>query len=275
MVAEGEVLLRVQHLQHGGSGIAPEIVAHFVDLVEQEHGVHGARPLHALDDAARDGPHIGAPVAADLGLVPHAAQAHLHELAAHGLGDALHDAGFAHAGRAHEAQDGALQHAVLGVPFLHAAHGQVFDHPLLHLFHGVVILVQDAAGALEVQVVRGQLAPGQVQNPFHIGAADADFRRAGGHAGKPVQFLVGLFPGLVVHGRVGNLFAQVLHIGFVLVAQFFLDGLDLLPQIIVLLVFVDLLFQPALHLLFDARQLGFPDEDFAQLFQPLFHVDFL
>ena len=40
------------------------------------------------------------------------------------------------------------------------------------------------------------------------------------------------------------------------------------------MIFIDLLFQPGLHLLFNARQFGFPHQDAAQGFQPLFHVDF-
>ena len=61
--------------------------------------------LDALDDAARQRADVGAPVAADLRLVAHAAQGDADELAAQRPGDALADGGLADAGRADEAED--------------------------------------------------------------------------------------------------------------------------------------------------------------------------
>ena len=192
MIPEGGVLLAVQHLQHGAGGIAPEIAAHFVDFIKQEHRVHGARLLDARDDAARYGADVGAPMAPDLRLVPDAAQGHLHKFAAHRPGDALDDGGFAHAGRAHKAQDGPAQGGVPAALLLHAAHSQVLDHPLLHLLHAIVVLIQDAAGALQIQIIGGVLAPGQIADPLQIGLTDGDLRGAGGHAGKALQLPVRL-----------------------------------------------------------------------------------
>ena len=39
VVAEGVVLLRVEHLEHGAGGVAPPVGAHLVDLVDHEHRV--------------------------------------------------------------------------------------------------------------------------------------------------------------------------------------------------------------------------------------------
>ena len=61
-----------------------------------------------LDDVARQRADVGAPVAADLGLVVHAAEADARELAAGRARDALAERGLADAGRADEAQDRAL-----------------------------------------------------------------------------------------------------------------------------------------------------------------------
>ena len=82
MVDERVVLRRVEHLEQRGRRVALEAVAELVDLVQQEDGVLGARLLDALDDAARERADVGAPVPADVRLVPGAAQGHPHVLAA-------------------------------------------------------------------------------------------------------------------------------------------------------------------------------------------------
>ena len=85
VVVEGGVLLRVQHLQQRRGRIAAPVGAQLVDLVQQEQRIGGLRLLHALDDLAGHRADIGAPVAADLRLVAHAAQRHAHEVAARRL----------------------------------------------------------------------------------------------------------------------------------------------------------------------------------------------
>ena len=102
-------------------------------------GLLRARGLDALDDPAGQGPDVGAAMAANLGLVMDAAEAHPDELAAHGPGDALAQAGLAHAGRAHEQQDRAADGVREG------AHREVLEDALLDLLQTVVILVQDHA----------------------------------------------------------------------------------------------------------------------------------
>ena len=77
---------------------------------------------------------------ADLGLVVDAAQAHAHELAAHGPRDALAQRGLAHAGRADEGQDGAADRV------RERAHGEVLEDALLDLLQAVVVLVEDDRG---------------------------------------------------------------------------------------------------------------------------------
>src|SRR3546814_3074619 len=62
---------------------------HLVDLVEHEQRILGADLVEVLHDAAGHRTDVGAPMAADLGLVAHAAQRHAHELAVGRLGDRL------------------------------------------------------------------------------------------------------------------------------------------------------------------------------------------
>src|SRR5215467_5567658 len=105
MVVEGRVLLRIEHFQEGRRGIAAEVRTELVDLVEQEERVRRLHLLHALDDLARQRAYIGPAMAADLGLVTHAAQRHAHEVAAGRLGDRLAQRGLADARWPDQAED--------------------------------------------------------------------------------------------------------------------------------------------------------------------------
>jgi hypothetical protein len=73
MIVEGVVLLGVEHLEQRSCRITAKVGAHLVDLVEQEQRVVAAHLLQALHDLAGQGADIGAAVAANLGLVAHAA----------------------------------------------------------------------------------------------------------------------------------------------------------------------------------------------------------
>ena len=81
------------------------IAAQLVDLVEHQHRIVDAGPAHRLNDPARHRADVGAAMAAQLGLVVHAAQAEPLELAAQRPGDRLAERRLADAGRADEAQD--------------------------------------------------------------------------------------------------------------------------------------------------------------------------
>jgi hypothetical protein len=133
VVNKHKILLGIQHFEQGGRRIAAEIHGHLLHFVQHEDGIARAGLLHHLDDLAGQRADIGAAVAANLGLIPHAAERHAHELAAGGLGDGHAQRGLAHAGRPHEAEDGAL-----GV--LHqAAHRQEFQDALFDFLEPVVV----------------------------------------------------------------------------------------------------------------------------------------
>ncbi len=137
MVVELVVLLGVEHLEQRRGGIAAEILAELVDLVEQEQRVRGAGLLQVGDDLARQRADIGAAMAANLGLVAHAAERLADELAPRRLGDRLAEAGLADAGRPDEAQDRPLQ--LVGARL----HREIFDDPVLDLLERIMVLVED------------------------------------------------------------------------------------------------------------------------------------
>ena len=127
VIAERDVLLRVEHLEQRRRRIAAEVGADLVDLVEHEDRVAGARLVDALEDAAGQRADVGAAVAADLGLVAHAAEREAHELASQGARDRAPERGLAHSGRSDEAEDRAAR---VG---LELAHREVLEDALLDL----------------------------------------------------------------------------------------------------------------------------------------------
>ena len=105
VVAEGVILGRVEHLEQRGRGVAAPVGANLVHLVQEDHGVHRLGVAERSHQPARQRADIRAAVAADLGLVAHAAERHAHELAIERSGDRLADRGLARSGRPDQRQD--------------------------------------------------------------------------------------------------------------------------------------------------------------------------
>src|SRR5690606_38808552 len=147
------------------------------------------------------GADVGAPVAADVGLVARAAEADAHILAAERLGDRLRDARLAHARRSGEQQDGSLVHlesvelALTGPFGLELAYSEVLEDAVLDLLQPVVILVEDLLGFLEVEAVLGAHVPGELGDGREVGADDGGFGRVGMHARQAVELALSLLHG--------------------------------------------------------------------------------
>ena len=109
MIDERVVLFRVEHFEQGRGGIAAEVHAELVDLVEHEQRVVRLCVADRLDDAAGQGSDVGAAMTADLRLVTHAAERDALELAPDGTGDRATERRLARARRPDEAQDRALR----------------------------------------------------------------------------------------------------------------------------------------------------------------------
>ena len=236
MVAEGEVLLGIEHLEQGRRGIAPEVGPDLVDLVHHEDGVVGPGAPDALDDPTRHGPDVGAAVSSDLGLVADSAQRHPDELPSQGAGDAPAEGRLAHAGRTDEAEDGPLD--LLG----EGADGQVLEDALLDLHQPVVVFIQDLLGFPQVEIIHRALVPGDREHPVEVVADDGRLGRLGMHLGQPADLRLELLPDLL-----GDLERdELVLVGFDLLLelgplpQFLLDGLHLLPQEVLALELVHL-----------------------------------
>ena len=258
------VLFRVEHLEQRRRRVAPEVHRHLVDFVEQEDRVHRAGLLHHLDDLAGEGADVGAAVAADFGLVAHAAERQADELAVHRAGDRLGERGLADSGRSGEGEDGRLR--LLD----QRAHGEELEDALLDLLEPVVVLVEDLLGALEVAALARLLVPGHRDQPVEVVARDRRFGRHRRHRFQALELLDRLFLDVLRHLRLFDLLLQLVDLValLVLAAQFLLDRLHLLVEVVLLLRLLHLLLHARLDAAIDLELVDLDFEDAGDAVQP-------
>src|SRR4051812_36377328 len=245
VVVEDVVLLGVEDLEQGAGRVAAEVHRHLVDLVEQEHRVLRADLLERLDDLAGQRADVGAAVAADLGLVAHAAERLADEPAAGGVGDRAGERGLADAGRADQAQDRAALARHEGLD------GEVLEDALLDLLEAVMLGLEDGLGLVDVVAVLGLVLPRQGDHPVEVVAHD---RRLGGrrrHLLQLLELLEAAVLGLLAHLLRLDLRLELVELVLELVAvtQLLLDGLHLLVQVVLLLLLLHLLLDASAQLL--------------------------
>ena len=230
-------------------------------------GLRRAHPAHALDDPARQRADVRAAVAADLGLVAHAAQRDADELAPQRARDRLAERRLADAGRADEAEDRAL------LPRRELAHGQVLEDALLHLLEVVVIGVEDLARLIEVQPILGPLRPRQLHQPLEVGALDRVLGRRLRHLLEALELLARRLLDVGRHLRRLDLLVERVEVaGVFALAELVLDRLQLLAQDRLALVLRELLAHLQVDLLLDLDQLDLALQQHEQPPQPLRHV---
>ena len=81
--------MRIEDLEHRARRVAAPVRAHFVDLVDHEHGVARLGVAERADDGSGHGSDVRAPVAAELRLVADAPYGDADELASERLRDRL------------------------------------------------------------------------------------------------------------------------------------------------------------------------------------------
>ena len=251
MVAERGVLLGVEHFEHGGRRVAAEVVAHLVDLVEQDERIGRTGAAERIHDAAGHCADVGFSVAADVGLVAHAAKAHAGVVASHGLRDGFRNRGLADARRACEAE-----HLTLQVG-REAAHGEKLHDALLDLLHAVVVTVKDALRLFEVEAFLALAAPRQVEHGIEVGAHNALLRVRAAELCEAVCLADELLLALLRQLEVKDACAVGFRLGRrVLLAELGLDDLDLLAQVVFPLVLVHLGLDFVLNFVFEFEHLG-------------------
>ena len=165
-------------------------------------------------------------MAADLGLVAHAAQGDAGELASQRIGHAPAQGSFAHAGRADQAEDRAFD------LFPALDDGQELQQAILDLRQPEMLLVEDALGFGQIEFVLGLLHPRQAEDPVQVMPANAVFRRGGGICWRRSSSWVATCFASARQGGLLDLVAQRADFAGVGVglAQFALDGAHLLAQ---------------------------------------------
>lgn len=73
VVAEGVVLLGIEHLEESRLRVAAEVATDLINLVEHDDRIDGAGLAKRLGDTAWERADVGAAMASNLGLVVHAA----------------------------------------------------------------------------------------------------------------------------------------------------------------------------------------------------------
>ena len=151
----------------------------------------------------------------------------------------------------------------------------MLDDPLLDLLEVVVVLVEDLAGRLEVEIVVGRLVPGEREDPLEVGADDPVLGGRGRELRKPVELAPRLLVGVLGKLRLLDLCAQLGELRLLLVrlAELLLDRLQLLAQEVLPLGLVHLLLHLGLDLRSQLEDLQLAREDHGQLPQTLLDVD--
>ena len=108
MIAEGNVLFRVEHFQKRARRIALITRTHFIHFVDNEHGRLCFNDFQTLNDFSGHGSDIRAPVPFYFGFVAHTADRKAEKRLVHRARNGTADAGFSDTGRAYQKQDGAL-----------------------------------------------------------------------------------------------------------------------------------------------------------------------
>ena len=162
MVSEIDILFWIKDFQQCGRRVALIGLAKLVDFVQHDDGIAAAADLHGFDDLSGQGADVGAAMAFDLRLVPHAAEGETEEFPSDRLRDAVSKRGLSDSGRADEADDGAVDFA------FELGDADEFENPFFDVFEAVVVAVEDAARDLDVQPVVGQVVPREAREPVQI-----------------------------------------------------------------------------------------------------------
>ena len=252
MIPEGCILLSVKDLQQSRSRVTLIITAKLVDFIDQNQAIAAPRLAQSSDDPSGHGADICLSMTANLRFVPNAAQAQTGIIPPHTPGDGLGHRGFSHTGRARKAEN---------LPFDSAGerlHREKLQNTLFNLFQTVVILVQDGPGLLDVVVFLFHVVPGEIETNIQIIPGNAALRGGGLHLAQTLGFLDELvlyLLGEMLFGNFGQVFLCLAQ-GVLPFPQLFVDGLDLLPQVIIPLALVHLDLDLVLDVLLQLEDVG-------------------
>src|SRR6516164_3768164 len=184
-------------------------------------------------------------MAANFGLVAHAAERNADEFASGRSSDRLAERGLADAGWTDQTKDRASQ--LVGA----LLHGEIFDDALLDLLETIVIGIEYLLGERQVFLDLRLLIPRNREQPVEIIAHDGCFRRHRRHLTQLLELVLRLLTRLFREFGVLDLFFELGEFVLaVLVAQFLLDRLHLLVEVVLALRLLHLTLHPRADALF-------------------------
>ncbi len=83
MIAKLAILFGIEHFQQRRSGIAPEITAHLIDLVQHEDGIIRFDTPQRLQNPPRHSPDVGPSMPPYLSFIVNTPQRYAYEFPAH------------------------------------------------------------------------------------------------------------------------------------------------------------------------------------------------
>ena len=244
VIVEVFILLGIQHLKQCCRRVATEIVAHFIDLIEQEKRITGFRFFHALNQLAGHRPDIGTTVATNFRFITHAAERNFNIVAASRLRDGTCQRGFTNAGRANEAQNWAFN------GFRARLHRQIFQNALFHFLKARMVVVEHFFSHIQIAFHFAVFFPRNRRDPVEVVTNHRCFRRHGAHVAQFFQLRFALLTRFFAQLGVFNFIFQLAGFvaAFIQLTQFLLNRFQLLIQVIFALGF----FHLALHATADA-----------------------
>ena len=265
VIHERAVLLWVENLKHRRRWIAPEILTHLVDLIEQDQRVRRFGLLQCLDDLPWHRTDVRPAVTTDFRFITNTTKRDTNELAPCGLRNGFAKRRFTNTRRTNEAHDRPLQllRALLNRKILH--------DPLFDLLKAIVVGIKDTFGTLQVFLHARLRAPRDCEHPIEIVAHNRGFCRHRRHRLKFLQLSLSLFAGLLRELRVRDFlfkFSDFVRALFA-VTQLLLNGFHLLIQIVLALRALHLGFHAGFDLLFDLKHRHFALHQPEHGFKPL------
>src|SRR5450756_637815 len=268
VVAELRILFWIKSLEQSSCRVAPEIRSNLVDLIQKEYWILGPCLLDSLNNAPWHSSNIGSAVSAHFRLVPYAAEGDMDELSVERLRD-----GFAQRCLANARRPDKTKNRTLGL-VRKLAHCKILEYPVLNLFKPIVVLVQDLARTLQVNLVGSPDVPWEANKPVQICSDDGALWTHGRRFRQSGQLFFDLVAGVGRHMDLLELLPVLSYLAglLTLFTEFFLDCSDLLAEVVLSLGLVDLGFHVALDLPCKFQHIDLFGEEFGDAVKSFFCI---
>ena len=267
VVPVGVILLRIQNLQQGGTGISAVVRTHFINFVQQQHRIGTSCLGHGRHNSAGHGTHIGFAMAPDVRFIMDAAQRNPSHFPVQTSGNRIGNAGLADTGRTYQAQN-------LGWHFrCHLPNGDGFQDSLLDLFQAKMVVFQNLFCRSNIHPLFGLLVPGKIQHRIQIVAKNGPLGRSEGLLLQTIHIFQQLLFQFLTQMQIFNTLDVVFKFRrLVCFPQLILKNLDLLTDIVIPLVLIQCRAGLLLNIRFQAEHLHLLAEQTESRFQPFHRV---